>query len=244
MGAVAKPTFGPIRTMRRSPDAAWIVAGRSTLTNDLLVGAFHESGVRAKVVRPSELSGLARTGDVVLGRLDVRRTLDGVEDGIWELRRVERRGLRVLNPAPSLLACHDKLQTAVRLAAAGIAHPKTLTLTGSAPRANSTLPSSSSRGSAAGGRMSSYVILGQSWSAACGACVTNRGSKTRAPSWRRTFRLSGTTSASWWPAARLSAPYKGWLRPASGGRMSRSVQYACRSHHRRRPARSLRRQPP
>jgi RimK family alpha-L-glutamate ligase len=111
--------------MRRFPDAAWIVAGRSTLTNDLLVGAFHENGVRAKVVRPSGLSGLARTGDVVLGRLDVRRTLDGVEDGIWELSRVERRGIRVLNPAPSLFACHDKLQTLLRLGRLGIPQPPT-----------------------------------------------------------------------------------------------------------------------
>jgi RimK family alpha-L-glutamate ligase len=71
------------------------------------------------------LSGLARRDDVVLGRLDVRRTLDGVEDGIWELRRVERRGSRVLNPAPSLIACHDKLQTALRLGRLGVPHPAT-----------------------------------------------------------------------------------------------------------------------
>jgi RimK family alpha-L-glutamate ligase len=125
MDAVARPMLAANRPARRVPDAAWIVAGRSTLTNDLLVGAFHENGVRAEVVRPWELSGLARTGDVVLGRLDVRRTLDGVEDGIWELSRVERRGLPVLNPAPSLLACHDKLQTVLRLGQRGIPQPPT-----------------------------------------------------------------------------------------------------------------------
>lgn len=55
----------------------------------------------------------------------MRRTLDGVEDGIGELRRVERRGIRVLNPAPSLIACHDKLQTALRLGRMGIPQPAT-----------------------------------------------------------------------------------------------------------------------
>jgi hypothetical protein len=43
----------------------------------------------------------------------VRGTLDGVEDGIGELRRVERRGIRVLNSAGSLIACDDR--TALRL---------------------------------------------------------------------------------------------------------------------------------
>jgi hypothetical protein len=45
-----------------------------------------------------------------------------VEGGIWELRRVERRGIRVLNPAPSLIACHDKLRTFRALRAFGVPH--------------------------------------------------------------------------------------------------------------------------
>lgn len=48
-----------------------------------------------------------------------------MEDGLWALCRVEDRGTRVLNPAPSLLACHDKLQTAILLAQAGLPHPAT-----------------------------------------------------------------------------------------------------------------------
>jgi glutathione synthase/RimK-type ligase-like ATP-grasp enzyme len=121
--AAAKPILAKRQVER--PGGVWIVAGRSTLTNELLVGALHERGVRAQFVEPARLSGLARRDDVVLARLDVRRTLDGVEDGIWELRRVERRGVRVLNPAPSLIACHDKLQTALRLSRLGVPHPAT-----------------------------------------------------------------------------------------------------------------------
>ena len=50
----------------------------------------------------------------------MRPTLDGVENGVWELRRLERLGIRVLNPAASLLTCHDKLQTALRLGRLGV----------------------------------------------------------------------------------------------------------------------------
>lgn len=102
----------------------WLLTRRPTPTNELLVAALHQRGVRAELVDPARSWGTARRG-LVVGRLDVRPTLDGVEDGIWELRRVEGRGTRVLNPASSLLACHDKLQTALRLAAVGVPHPPT-----------------------------------------------------------------------------------------------------------------------
>jgi RimK family alpha-L-glutamate ligase len=121
------------RQVDRPAGAVWIVAGRSTLTNELLVGALHERGVRAQFVEPARLSGEVRRDDVVLGRLDVRRTLDGVEDGIWELRRLGRRGIRVLNSAPSLIACHDKLQTALRLGRLGVPHPVTAHVDWDAP---------------------------------------------------------------------------------------------------------------
>ena len=125
MGADSRSAFVVETLERGSPGTVWVAAeGGSSVTNQLLVGALRQRGARAELVRPAKISGLARPGDVVLGRLDVRPTLDGVEDGIWELRRVERMGVPVLNPAPSLVACHDKLQTAVRFAAAGIAHPK------------------------------------------------------------------------------------------------------------------------
>ena len=105
--------------------AVWIAAGRATPTNGLIVGALHESGVQAAVVVPSALDGVARVGDVVLARLDVRPALDGIEDGIWTLRRLEQRGIRVLNRAPALIACHDKLETAFALRRAGVPHPVT-----------------------------------------------------------------------------------------------------------------------
>jgi [lysine-biosynthesis-protein LysW]--L-2-aminoadipate ligase len=105
--------------------AVWVVAGRSTAASELLVGALRERGVNAELIPPAQLSGLAGSEDVVLGRLDVQPTLDGVEDGIWELLRAARRGILVLNPASSLVACHDKLQTALRLCRLGIPHPAT-----------------------------------------------------------------------------------------------------------------------
>jgi [lysine-biosynthesis-protein LysW]--L-2-aminoadipate ligase len=125
MSTVAMPFRAERRVERRFSRGAWVVAGRATLTNELLVGALHERGMRAQLVEPARLSRLVGLDDVVLGRLDVRRTLDGVEDGIWELRRVERRGIRVLNPAASLLACHDKLQTVLRLGRLGVPQPAT-----------------------------------------------------------------------------------------------------------------------
>ena len=122
----ARSAFAGRRFEQRRPPAVWLVSGRPNATNELLVGALHERGLRAELMRPAHLPGLVRSDDTVLGRLDVRPTLDGVEDGLWELRRVEEAGTRILNPAPSLLACHDKLQTAIRLARAGVPHPRTL----------------------------------------------------------------------------------------------------------------------
>ena len=113
--------------------AVWVVAGRSTPASELLVGSLHERGVRAELILPAQLNGLVRADDVVLGRLDVRPTLDGVEDGIWELRRAARGGTVVLNPASSLAACHDKLETALRLRRLRLPHPATAHVAWEAP---------------------------------------------------------------------------------------------------------------
>jgi hypothetical protein len=107
------PTFAD-RQIDLHASALWVVAGRSTPTSELFVGALHEHGIGAHVVEPARLSDLMRRDDVVLDRLDDRRTLDGVENGIWSYAGFERAG-RVLNPAPSLIARHDELQTALRL---------------------------------------------------------------------------------------------------------------------------------
>jgi hypothetical protein len=106
----ATPTGAACRVDRARP-AAW-VAGHPTDTNELLVGALHALGLGAELVHPPAVVRLACRGEHVHGRLDVRRTLDGVEDGIWEYGRVEHRDTRALNPAPSLLACHDNLHGA------------------------------------------------------------------------------------------------------------------------------------
>ena len=128
--------FGPGR-----PPVVWIVSGRrSNATNELLIGALHERGLAAELARPANLADLVRRDDTVLGRLDVRPALDGVEDGLWELHRVEARGIRTLNPAPSLLACHDKLHTAILLARAGVPHPSTRHVDDRGPKADLTFP--------------------------------------------------------------------------------------------------------
>jgi RimK family alpha-L-glutamate ligase len=124
VGAVAEPMLAQ-QVEEASPSCVWVAAGRSTQTNELLVGALHERGVRAQLVASTVLRERVRCSDLVLGRLDVRRTLDGVEEGLEELRRVERLGVRVLNPAASLLACHDKLHSTLTVGRLGLPQPIT-----------------------------------------------------------------------------------------------------------------------
>ena len=73
----------------------------------------------------------------VLARLDVRQTLDRIEDGLSELEHLEARGLAVLNRPLTLRLAHDKRASAGALAAASIPHPRTRALFGAdtpAPR--------------------------------------------------------------------------------------------------------------
>jgi [lysine-biosynthesis-protein LysW]--L-2-aminoadipate ligase len=116
-----------------------LVCGTLNPTNAALLAAFREAGIDARLTSPADL-GQARPGDVALGRLDVLPTLEGVEPGMWELRRAKARGVHVLNEAGSLLAAHDKLATALRLAAAGVGHPRTAHLDGSSALPNLTPP--------------------------------------------------------------------------------------------------------
>jgi glutathione synthase/RimK-type ligase-like ATP-grasp enzyme len=97
----------------------------ATPTNGSLLSACHRLGVAATIADPEEVRLRAREDDIALARLDVRPTLDGVEAGLWELRRLGRQRVRVLNDPGALLAVHDKLTTALRLAAHGIPHPRT-----------------------------------------------------------------------------------------------------------------------
>ena len=102
-----------------------ILATHATETNLALARASLALGVPATVMTPQQALHGLRPGDVALGRLDVLPTLDGVEDGLWHLRLLERRGIRVLNPATALVAAHDKLLTSRRLEAAGVPAPTT-----------------------------------------------------------------------------------------------------------------------
>jgi RimK family alpha-L-glutamate ligase len=89
-----------------------------------LVRAWHNLGLRVDLVSNDLLSTVS-PDDVVVGRIDVRSTLDGVEPGLLGLLLLERRGVWVLNPASALLEAHDKLRTARTLGAVGLPHPET-----------------------------------------------------------------------------------------------------------------------
>ena len=107
---------------------ALYVLGTSNETSGDMVIALEDLGVPARLVDADDALGILIAGDTALARLDVRQTLDGVEPGLLATLLLERRGVRVLNPACSLLAAHDKLRTARMLEAAGVPHPRTALL--------------------------------------------------------------------------------------------------------------------
>ena len=102
-----------------------LVAHHESETNLRLVEAA-PLGVQAEIVRPSRIRGWLGPGDAALARLDVLRSLDGMETGSWEVGLIENEGIPVLNPLSALMATHDKLQTARLLEAAGLPHPRTI----------------------------------------------------------------------------------------------------------------------
>jgi RimK family alpha-L-glutamate ligase len=80
--------------------------------------------MQAAVVAPAIAAAAARPLDLVLGRIDVKPTLDGVRPGLGRLRELAARGVQVVNGADTLLACHDKLATTTLLRAAGVPQPE------------------------------------------------------------------------------------------------------------------------
>jgi RimK family alpha-L-glutamate ligase len=121
----------PLREVSRAVRSQTAVSGPVGLlgsvaneTNVKLVREWRTCGVDAMLLTPLEPAPEVPPGGVVVGRLDVLPTLDGVEPGLLALLWLERRGTRVLNRAFALLAAHDKLLTARRLQLAGLPHPR------------------------------------------------------------------------------------------------------------------------
>jgi RimK family alpha-L-glutamate ligase len=111
------------------PPARLVVVGADrNETNVRLVEECRALGIDAVRVDPLEALSTVRADDVVLGRIDVLPTVDGVEPGLLALLRLEDRVRRVLNRAAALAAAHDKALTARLLRRAGIAHPRTALL--------------------------------------------------------------------------------------------------------------------
>ncbi|HZR95721.1 MAG TPA: ATP-grasp domain-containing protein [Gaiellaceae bacterium] len=102
-----------------------VVAQRATGTNARLAEAAARLGCSAAVLSPRDALRGLEPGDVALGRLDVRSTVDGMEAGEDDLDRLAGAGITVLNPAFTLAAAHDKLLTARVLRRAGVPHPRT-----------------------------------------------------------------------------------------------------------------------
>jgi [lysine-biosynthesis-protein LysW]--L-2-aminoadipate ligase len=102
-----------------------LIAGRLTPPNVRLLRACRRLGAPARLLPPDEAARRAHPDEIVLGRVDVAPTLDGVEPGLDALRRLEAAGQLVLNRAGAIVAAHDKLATARALAQAGLPHPWT-----------------------------------------------------------------------------------------------------------------------
>src|SRR5512135_3398806 len=92
-------------------------------TNGEVAAAWRAAGIPASSVRAEVALERLGPGDLAIGRVDVRPSLDGIEPGLLELVELRCRGVAVLNRAAGLLAAHDKLRTSRLLRWAGVRHP-------------------------------------------------------------------------------------------------------------------------
>ena len=102
-----------------------VVAHVSSPTN-LALAERGWNGLPGELLAPREALLALGRGDVALTRLDVRRSLDGVEGGLWAVERLAEAGVTVLNDPPAVVRAHDKLLTARILRRAGLPHPRTM----------------------------------------------------------------------------------------------------------------------
>ena len=108
---------------------ATILGYRRGTTNDELARAWLALGIEARVLTPERALLEVSPGEVAVNRLDVLETLDGIEPGLEDVEALVEKGVRVLNRPDTLRAAHDKLETASRLVAAGVPHPRTTHVT-------------------------------------------------------------------------------------------------------------------
>lgn len=109
------------------------LVSREPTPTTLGLAAARVDGVDLVSMTPVEALDRLRPGDAALGRLDVRPTLDGVDEGLWALGVLGARGVTVLNGAAVLLATHDKLLTARILRRVELPHPLTRVMRGDRP---------------------------------------------------------------------------------------------------------------
>lgn len=126
-------TVARSRPARRSVHRAVIVAATATPTNCALAEAFGRKGYCTEIAA-SQLGDFTR-GDVIIGRLDVLDTLDGVEAGLDELGAFEHSAALLVNRPKALLSAHDKLLTALLLAHAAVRQPATAYVRDAGPTA-------------------------------------------------------------------------------------------------------------
>jgi RimK family alpha-L-glutamate ligase len=112
-----------------------LVASRPNETNVRIAEAWRALGLDAAVVPTAWCLEQLHPGDVAIGRVDVRRSIDGVESGLLDLLELSRRGVTVLNGPAALLTAHDKLRTARVLRRAHLPHPRTEHVTIESPPA-------------------------------------------------------------------------------------------------------------